>query len=266
MRLRVLTINIWNRMGPWEQRLPLLRKGIEALAPDLVAVQEVIRNGDRTQADDLAEGLGYTTGFGSSFDVGEGGAVQFGNAVLSRFPLSKLQSHLLPRHHHEEQRSVLSVRVEAPFGSLPFYMTHLAWRFNEGPSREKQLLAIAKLIQEQDPVDSGPAPILAGDLNAQPEATEIRFLKGLHSLEGMGFFMTDCFERVGEGPGATFDAKRNPFAAITYEPPRRIDYVFVRGPDRDGKGMPIACRVVLDTVENGVAPSDHFGVLAELEY
>ena len=40
--LRVATLNIWNRLGPWEQRLPAIRSGIAELSPDLLGLQEVV--------------------------------------------------------------------------------------------------------------------------------------------------------------------------------------------------------------------------------
>ncbi len=69
---------------------------------------------------------------------------------------------------------------------------------------------------------------------------------------------------AGDGsPGHTF-AQRNTYAAALGEPNRRIDYVFVRGPDAKGRGRPLAARVVLDQPKGGVFPSDHFGVYAEI--
>ena len=64
--------------------------------------------------------------------------------------------------------------------------------------------------------------VLVGDFNARPDATEIRFLCGLHALEGTSFYMGDCFDEVGEGPGYTYDPGHNPFAAFTHEAPRRM--------------------------------------------
>jgi endonuclease/exonuclease/phosphatase family metal-dependent hydrolase len=49
------------------------------------------------------------------------------------------------------------------------------------------------------------------------------------------------------------------------EPPRRIDYVFLRGPDEWHRGRVHSARVVLDEVRGDVAASDHFGVFTELE-
>jgi hypothetical protein len=66
------------------------------------------------------------------------------------------------------------------------------------------------------------------------------------------------------GPGFTFDSTRNPYAAETHEYPRRIDYIFVRGPDNKVRGKPVSARVVMDEVENGIAATDHYGVFAEV--
>ncbi len=60
-RLSVLTLNIWNRQGPWERRLPLLRDGIARLAPDVVGLQEVLHHDNvaEDQAHEVARDFGY---------------------------------------------------------------------------------------------------------------------------------------------------------------------------------------------------------------
>jgi endonuclease/exonuclease/phosphatase family metal-dependent hydrolase len=260
-RLRVLTLNIWNRQGPWEARLAMIREGIRQLAPDVVGLQEVLSFEGRSQADDIREGLGYEAALGCAHDLG--GGVLLGNAVLSRWPVRATEVFPLPNCGTEEQRSLLFAELDAPFGALPFFVTHLNWKFHEGYVREQQVVAIAAHVAARASTSGFPA-VLTGDFNAQPEATEVRFLKGLHSLAGTSTFFSDVFEMAGQGRGVTFDPTRNPHAAGLFEHPRRIDYVFVRGPDHVGRGRPLDARVVLDEVKGGVAPSDHFGVLAEV--
>ncbi|MNC88930.1 hypothetical protein D3C83_48050 [compost metagenome] len=68
----------------------------------------------------------------------------------------------------------------------------------------------------------------------------------------------------GDGSyGATFD-RRNRFAALAHEPPRRIDYIFVRGPDRKFRGEPLSTRLAFATPTGDVWPSDHFGLVTEI--
>lgn len=260
--VRVLSLNIWHRRGPWEQRLALIREGIQALAPDLVGLQEILSRDGRSQADEIAEGLGYHVAFGASTTYEDG--EQFGNAVLSRTPILQSRVFPLPDGGTTQRRSLLLAECESPVGPLPFFVTHLNWRFHEGVVREAQVVEVAAKLKAHAPV-SGVPPILVGDFNAQPESSEIRYLKGLQSLDGTSFFLADCFGLVGKGPGETFDPRENAFAGTEREYPRRIDYAFVRGPKQDGSGAPLSARVVLKEPRDGVWASDHYGVLAEIE-
>ncbi len=271
--LRVLSLNIWNRQGPYEHRLRLLAKGIAEHAPDVIGLQEVIhRPGggpDGCQAATLAARWAELGGparphihFSPAWSYENGD--QFGNAILSRYPLRDAATLPLPT---SDARCVAFARVESPDGPLPFFNTHLSWRFEECVLREEQVVAIAAHVRAQTAEGDLPA-VLVGDLNAAPDTAEIRYLRGLQSLEKTNIWFTDCFERVGRGPGFTFDPPNNPHAALTFEAPRRIDYVLVRGPDDAGRGMPLSAAVVCSEVESlageRVAPSDHYGVLAEL--
>lgn len=259
--LRVLTLNIWNRHDPWEARLGLIRKGVRELDPDVVGLQEVLSHEGRSLADDIAEGLGYEVAFGAAHDLG--GGVLFGNAVLSRWPIGRSHAFPLPTGETDEKRSILLAELASPRGVLPFFVTHLNWKFHHGVVREAQVAAVAEIVMREAPMEGLP-PIVVGDFNAQPESAEIRFLKGLQSLNQKSVYFADTFDQTGEGHGFTFDPVRNPFAAITNEYPRRIDYVFVRGPDKQGRGKPLSSRVVFEELEDGVAASDHYGVLSEI--
>ena len=53
--LSVLTLNVWNREGPWPDRLALVRSWIDRLQPDLIGLQEVV---DRSHTQELLSGFG----------------------------------------------------------------------------------------------------------------------------------------------------------------------------------------------------------------
>jgi endonuclease/exonuclease/phosphatase family metal-dependent hydrolase len=82
--MKILTINIWNRSGPWDRRFALLRRGLEELAPDVVGMQEVLSDGSLTLAHEIAADLGYEIVFGCAKPLS--GGYEFGNAVLSSPP------------------------------------------------------------------------------------------------------------------------------------------------------------------------------------
>ncbi|AKT39064.1 endonuclease/exonuclease/phosphatase family protein [Chondromyces crocatus] len=272
-RLRVVTLNIWSRRGPWTERLRLIRAELQTLNPDLVGLQEVISHPDGSQAHEIAAGLGYAVAFGRAQTLPDGD--DFGNAVLSRWPIVRQETYPLPTNEHDEPRSLLLAEVDAPAGRIPMFVTHLNWKFHHGAIRERQVVAISEVIHREGPIDAptiadpsdlppGFPPILVGDLNAQPDSTEVRYLKGLHALGGRSTFFSDVFEITGDGPGHTYDPARNPFAAGHREHPRRIDYILVRGPDRAGRGKALTARLVFQDVSASMAASDHFGVYAEL--
>jgi endonuclease/exonuclease/phosphatase family metal-dependent hydrolase len=232
------------------------------LAPDLIGLQEVIvtEQGDKLdQGKAIAASLGLHMVFGSS-SHGEG--YWFGNAVLSRWPIVRHDVFPLPALDGTEPRSLLFSEVDAPMGKIPFFVTHLSWRLHEGHVRQAQVLAIADRIAALCPAAHPVPPILVGDFNAEPESDEIRFLRGHTSLGRKCVYFADAFRIAGDGSsGATF-SKKNPFAAPLHEPERRIDYIFVRSPDDQGRGEPLHARVCFDEPEGGVFASDHFGVVA----
>jgi endonuclease/exonuclease/phosphatase family metal-dependent hydrolase len=259
---RALTLNIWNRSGPWDERFTAIKTALARLNADVIGLQEVIvtEQGDLLdQGKAIAESLGYHFVFGSSH--GEGYA--FGNAVLSRWPIGRHEVFRLPELDGTEPRTLLFAEVHAPFAKIPFFTTHLSWRLHEGHVRQAQVIAIADRIAETCP-DYGFPPLLVGDFNAEPESDEIRFLRGHTALGRKCVYFADTFRIVGDGsPGVTF-SKRNPFAEPLREPERRIDYIFVRGPDDEHRGEPLDARVCCDEPVDGVFPSDHFGVITTL--
>ena len=259
-RLKVLTLNIWNRQGPWEQRSRLIKKGLVELQPDLVGLQEVLQHEAEPmhQARELSDH--YHVAYRAAWHIG--GGLNFGNAVLSRWPIGAADNFPLPNDPDEESRALLYVRADSPHGPIPVFCTHLSWKFHQGSLRERQVAFIAERVHDLAPTDGLP-PILLGDFNAEPDADEIRFLRGLHTLRGRSAYFADCFGLCGEGPGHTY-ARSNVYAEKLHEPNRRIDYIFVRGPDRKLRGEPLSSQVVFDVPEDGVFPTDHYGVVAEI--
>jgi endonuclease/exonuclease/phosphatase family metal-dependent hydrolase len=262
--LRVLTLNIWNRQGPWEARVAAIRDGLARFDPHLVGMQEVLAPepgvAGVSQVAEIAQGLGWHTAFGTAWSSG---GIAFGNAVLSRWPIAESRALPLPNMGTDEQRCLLRARIEAPCGALWMFVTHLNWRLDEGWVREAQVQAIAEHLRPTQR-DGELPPILVGDFNAEPDSDEIRYVRGLSSLGGRSFYLVDAFAAAGDGSrGATY-CRRNPFAEGLREPDRRIDYVFVGRPDRVGQGDVTSARVCFDEPHHGVFASDHFGVLATL--
>jgi endonuclease/exonuclease/phosphatase family metal-dependent hydrolase len=275
--LRVATLNVWNRSGPWTDRLGLIREGIARLDADVIGLQEVMRlvrpgtlepiSPEHDQAAEIASGFDYEIAYAGASDYGNG--LIMGNAVLSRFPIYETRTFRLPDQGTGERRALLYALTGAPWGRLPLFVTHLNWRFDHGFVRLRQVAFIAERIAEMAPIQAGfLPPVLMGDFNAEPSSDEIRYLSGLHVLEGKSVHFADAWVYGADGSaGATYDPK-NDYARKNREPPRRIDYIFARGPDAELRGEPLHARLAFhepSTTANGTLwPSDHFGVYAEI--
>ena len=229
--LRVMTYNIHHGEGT-DGKLDLARiaRVITEAKPDIVALQEVDRNVERTgnvdQPAELARLTEMSVVFGANIDL-QGG--QYGNAVLSRLPIVRHENHLLPVVDLGEQRGVLEVEMAAADRRVILLATHLDHR---RPDAER--LASAKLINELIGKQTLPA-ILAGDLNAVPESAVLA-------------------EVLKQWANTT----REPKPTIPVDKPeRQIDYVLVRPAQR--------WRVVEARVLDEAVASDHRAVVVEVE-
>ena len=263
--MRILTVNIWARSGPYDVREPLLRREVGVLAPDLVALQEVEPGpGDSNQAAELFAPLGYEV----AYERRDGEArADPGIAVASRLPLSDRRLIELPHGG-----AGLAVRVDT--GRSRFWFCCAVpmpgWPHQEG-GREDEVVELDRILTELADRDDIP-PVLAGDFDATPDAASIRFLTGLQSLQGRSTAWYDAWAVGGDGgPGHTWTSANPyvaPFAAAVFAQPvhaRRIDYVLVGSPFRWRPRIVIrSCQVVL-IGDDQAAPSDHYGVLADLD-
>jgi endonuclease/exonuclease/phosphatase family metal-dependent hydrolase len=261
-RLRVLTWNIWWRFGPWEARQAAIVTTLRRVDADVVALQEVWAEIDgANQAELLAGELGYEHAYAPGVDDG---TLAFGLAVLSRWPIVGSEARALPSLPGiDEMRVALKAEIDGPRGSFEVYTSHLNWRFDQSEVRQLQVRHLAEMVAESK--DRTFPPVVCGDFNADPMADEIRMLTGRATVPVPKLVFLDAWDLAGEGPGHTW-SNANPFAARDLEPNRRIDYVLVGWPKARGAGHVVgACVEGIEPVD-GVHPSDHYAVLAELRY
>lgn len=265
--LRVMTWNLWWRFGPWEARQPAIATVVAREAPDVLLAQEVWSDGPSSAAHELATALGYHAAI--TDDPFGGRDVGFHNAILSRWPLSEVASHPLPRADGSPgHRRVLMADVATPWGPWTFASTHFDYRFDDSAVRVLQARELLRLVHERrgDPETSLPV-VVGGDLNAVPDSDEIRLLTGRAAGPHPGLVLSDCWEHAGDGPGHTWRAD-NPYQADTAWPNRRLDYLLVSWPRPKPVGNAVRCHLAglgpIATEFGPVVPSDHAAVVADL--
>ncbi|MEU3896197.1 endonuclease/exonuclease/phosphatase family protein [Streptomyces sp. NPDC045251] len=262
--MRVVTWNLWWRFGPWADRQKAVLAVLRELRPDVVGLQEVWAADDGAN---LAEWLAAELGLHCAFAACEApgrwqrrigdDTVGIGNAVLSRWPVTERAVLRLPAPEQlDDGRLVLHARLDAPGHPVPFFTAHLNSGDHAAAVRREQAAALVAFVAEHRHGSAFP-PVVTGDLNARPESPEVRLLRAgrLH----------DAWEHAGPAaPAATWDPA-NPYIANPPVPGVRIDYVHVGPPGPGGLGRVRAVRRAGDGPVDGVWPSDHAAVVADLD-
>ncbi|MFD0115625.1 endonuclease/exonuclease/phosphatase family protein [Streptomyces sp. NPDC058320] len=269
--MRVLTWNLWWRFGPWEQRRKAILSVLGDVRPDVIGLQEVWGCGGENLAGWLAENLGMQWIWAPSRApyrwqrrLGDS-TVGIGNAVLSRWPIVEQDTVELPAEEGDDDgRVALYARIDAPTHQVPFFTTHLTSAVHASALRCRQVNVLAEFVTGHLGGTSFP-PVVTGDFNAWPDSDEVRRFGGYKTapaVPGQVFF--DAWEYADPAqPSATWNAA-NPFVAAGFEPSVRVDYIHIGMPGPDGLGSVSSVRRVGDEPVDGVWPSDHAAVLADL--
>ncbi|MBA4264064.1 MAG: hypothetical protein C0453_03200 [Comamonadaceae bacterium] len=165
--LRVLTVNIHKGYTAFNRRSMLheLRDAIRAVKSDLMFLQEVTGGADprsqkveQVQYEFLADALWPQHAYGRNAATS---GQNFGNAVLSNFPITFHRNHQISEGPGEP-RGLLHCVLDMGAGLSPLHVmcTHLGLMERH---RQRQLEGVRGLIEKEVPPD---APlILAGDFN-----------------------------------------------------------------------------------------------------
>jgi endonuclease/exonuclease/phosphatase family metal-dependent hydrolase len=247
-----------------EERLEMTIRELKALDPDIVAVQEASDSrihGNVSQR--LATALGYHVVFEPATEhvfglrpldwlVVHVMGFKEGPAILSRFPIADSVAYDLPRCKKRlEPRMMVQATILTTWGPLQIFSTHT------GRGDECQIARVGEIVR--DGLGAG-LSLLMGDFNS-PETSHV--LITLRNEAGL----IDAFRAANpEVQGPTVWQKID-----SAEPTvsRRVDFVFLLN-GRSLKASVRSSRVVLDRpgrLPDGTPlwPSDHYGVLTELD-
>jgi len=235
--LRVMTYNVHGCVG-MDRRLDPERIAsvIEAISPDVVALQELYvghaRSGGLDQAAWLSTRLGMNFVFGSARGTDDTG--RYGNAVLSRRALRLVRAESLPQSWPiAEKRAALRVVVESPWGEVDVVNTHL------GLDPSERRIQTHSLVRDWlSHVEAETLAVLCGDFNATPLSKVYRTVTAL---------LRDA-QRSSRFTRTTWPS---------FAPFLRLDHVFV------SSGLTVtACRV--PTGRAYWMASDHLPVVADV--
>ncbi|BCS35863.1 metal-dependent hydrolase [Luteitalea sp. TBR-22] len=283
--LKVLTFNIHHAEGE-DGTLDVARVAqvIRDAGADIVGLQEVDRGAERTGRRDLlkeiADLAGLRFAFGKNLDL-QGG--DYGNALLTRFPIVSEGNRALPVIGGGEPRGVLQVVLDVEGTQVLVLTTHLDHR-RPDPQRVASAEAMLEMLQAW-----GDRPAIAlGDFNDVPGSETYRILTSGQRAPGTGHGEPGAGNRApGTGHGEPGAGNRAPgtgqrasdsghregsagrgglvdvwaavgkgdgFTIPVEAPSKRIDWILVRGFE------PVAAEVPRTEA------SDHLPVAATLRF
>jgi endonuclease/exonuclease/phosphatase family metal-dependent hydrolase len=251
--IRVLTLNLRNMADRWPERLPLLLADFAALQPDVAGLQEAVYV---LQQDRLlgASGVGhYAIRRAWSYRPDEAG-----NSLMVRYPLA---DGLDPESSDARldlgySRSAGRAEATLPDGvRLRLVNTHLHHEVGDEHDviRAGQTGALLDWLAGLPAAD---ATVVTGDFNADPlQPAYARML-------GAGF-RSAYREAHGAEPEVTWPSGLQAPAMDTDGEPGCLDYIWVAGAITVRSARLAFDRPAVD--DPTLYPSDHRGVLAELE-
>jgi endonuclease/exonuclease/phosphatase family metal-dependent hydrolase len=214
MTLRVMTYNIQHGAGA-DNKINIIRTAdaIKHEKPDIVALEEVDRGVERTARRNQPAELGgltrMTPYFSNNFHY-QGG--EYGNAVLTRFPILMSTN----THYHmirtNEQRGVIQMILDVQGRKILFMTTHIDYR----PGNEERLINVAEMKEIVKKYPGLPV-IICGDFNDFPNGKVYAAMKEMFA---------DSWQVAGQGNGFTFPSPT---------PKERIDYIWY---SKDGALQP----------------------------
>jgi endonuclease/exonuclease/phosphatase family metal-dependent hydrolase len=210
---------------------------------DIVALQEVDRGVERSKKIDmitkLADHTGMTYAFGKTMEY-QGG--DYGNAILTRFPIFEERNVLFRKFPETEQRGVLLLVLGINGEEIVVASTHLDSQGSDSV-RSPNVDDLRTILKA-----TGLRPImLCGDFNDIPSSRVVSKLKEEY---------LDNWERSGTWEGYTFPSDM---------PGKRIDYIFTNKlRNQDSASAPVRLRPRAAHVAKSTA-SDHVPLLVEFE-
>jgi endonuclease/exonuclease/phosphatase family metal-dependent hydrolase len=247
VRVKVATLNLFNRMGDWESRMPLVVEQLAELSPDVIGFQEIDLMID--QGMEIARAVNRQLGERPHYRIKHATspgvrASVFGIGTLARIECVEHEILDLMTHDRIAQRMVYVI------DGVRFALvnTHLHHPPEDTEERAEQAERILRWLDRLEQLPT----VVSGDFNSYT---------GERTVDVMKARFRSAFETAnGREPELTWPTPVNTF---DNSPPGTLDYIYVSGE--------------FEIIEAGLAfdrpsrdnpdlfPSDHLGLYAVLD-
>lgn len=245
--LTFATLNLFNRMGDWERRAPLVIDQLEELSPDVIAFQEVDLMLDQGMwiARQINQRLKDRPHYRIKHAASPGKRVSYhGIGVMSRLEFLEHEVLDLMTFERVAQRAVFRVGER----TLAFVNTHL---HHPPEAREERVQQVEYLLHWLDRDQRGLPSLVAGDFNSYGDEEAVALMKSRYrsALETAN----------GREPEKTWPTPVNDFDPSS---PGTLDYIYLSEEFEVTAAGLAFDRPASD--DGNLYCSDHFGLYARL--
>jgi len=241
--LRVATFNVWFDRFEQQRRCSAVLGILRDEAPDIIALEEVTPS---FLAALLAEG--WVRAHYVTSRVKLPANVRYEVVMLSRLPVARFTAHTLTS---DMDRKLHALTIPTTRGSLLVAGIHMESMKDRTPTRLTQIDECIPILSRAD------CALWMGDFNAAPSSEEdARICSAFR----------DLWHELQDAPGYTRDTTQNAMLAkVKDDRHQRIDRVFMRGAGYQPAHIRMLGTAPLPGTDGQVFPSDHFGLIAELD-
>jgi endonuclease/exonuclease/phosphatase family metal-dependent hydrolase len=257
--IRIITINTWKCDGNYDKRLELMAAQLKVLSPAIIACQECFQSeeGGADTLAYLADKLDMDALFlpaRSRRRIFRGNWVNSlsGLGLLSTFPITAIADYILPEVPGDDERKIqiASVNIPGP-KKLLIANTHLTHLRNPELRKEQAMFAAEKAGAHSN----FEYRLICGDMNALPGSVEMKALTAKQ-------LAVDAYTG-GNGTEPRFSLAEAYDRGIML----CVDHIFclpLPGTAKYPKFVNSSVVLNIKDKENGIYPSDHFGISTTL--
>lgn len=251
---------LWRYEPDWRARERAILAMLEQAQPDVLGLQECWGTAEESQAGRFAEQLGMHAAFLAPSlppapippDHPDQRGVLLGVGLVSRWPITDVRRHTLPARHGQ----VAPVALEARTGdgsqrSFDVIVAATEWEPKRADDHLAQTRLLAALLGADH--DAPTATVLLADLNCDSHQAEFAPFTEVAD---------DVWALAGGDPDAVTLSSAVPFAPLdaVKQIDRRVDHILVGR----GTGLEAVGAFTISTPVDGIFPSDHFPVAADV--
>ena len=255
--MKICTYNIWNSDINYNSRLELLTNVINENRIDIIGLQEVR---DENAIKFIKDNCGFEYSVWKKYSDCEEGL-----GILSKYPIAYSETNW---DNKEEVHNSGVMRIIIDYKGISIGLTNVHLDYKSALNREIEIVEAMKRIDSS----ISEYEFILGDFNSYPNSSIYRYLTGQQSLENHVVSYIDLHKSYSLknkiNLDVTLDFNNNP--RWDNERPLdisgRFDWILIKNPYPKKSPSLNEVKIIGDEIVNGITPSDHYGVLCDIDF